>query len=42
MRAIFELRAENAKIKDWLAERGGFEPGAQGNNGTKKDEKPEI
>ena len=24
--AIFEFSAENAKIADWLAERGGFEP----------------
>jgi hypothetical protein len=26
MRAILEFSAENAKIEDWLAERGGFEP----------------
>ena len=26
MRTIFEFSADNAKIADWLAERGGFEP----------------
>ncbi len=26
MRSIFDFPAENAKIKDCLAERGGFEP----------------
>jgi hypothetical protein len=29
MRMIFEFPAENAKIADWVAERGGFEtPGS--------------
>jgi hypothetical protein len=26
MRTLFEFPAENAKITDWLAERGGFKP----------------
>jgi hypothetical protein len=26
MRPIFDFSAENAKIVDWLAEKGGFEP----------------
>jgi len=26
MRGIFHFSGENAKIEDWLAEQGGFEP----------------